>query len=342
MKGIFFTFLFLILTKSLFAQTSIDKVILEGNKFFLNGEYSKAIALYSEALEEYPYTPLLYYLKAESYYHLNDLTNVILYCDTIIELDYKYVEEAFVLKGEALVSLEKYKDAIELLSTSLIKFPNNYQLNNLISESYFYQTEYEKANDYALKAVRLSLFNPTSHYLLSRINSALTNKEESLIAGFYFLLLEDNTVRTEEIFSLISILLGRKEKISTGASKDAITIVLNPNQGNIGLQLAAQLHNAVDRMNSRNYKETQKKFSDFAKDMQKIIEKAIKKPPKNENFGFWTNFYLPFYKDLIDSGFIEIYCLYVIRNKNDFAKDWLETNKEKADNFKNWLKMDKK
>jgi len=90
----------------------------EGNQFFAAGDYVKAVAAYNKAIKADPENGVLYSNRAAAFIHLQKEVKAIKDADQAIALKPDWAKGYF-RKGNALVALRRWDEAIEVLTKSL-------------------------------------------------------------------------------------------------------------------------------------------------------------------------------------------------------------------------------
>jgi Tetratricopeptide repeat len=85
-----------------------------------------------------------------------------------------------LLKAEHLTEIERWKEAIPLLLQFLAQNPQNYQANCNLSLCYYHLDEFDKALDFAERAIAADPEEEWGHRLRSIVLSKLGKKKESL------------------------------------------------------------------------------------------------------------------------------------------------------------------
>ena len=99
----------------------------KGNKFVQERQYAEALNCYSKAIELDPNDPILYSNRSAMYFNLNYFDNAILDAQMAITLRPTYAK-AYLRKGNALESQNKYKEAFDTYEAGLKQDPDNEQL----------------------------------------------------------------------------------------------------------------------------------------------------------------------------------------------------------------------
>lgn len=96
----------------------------KAEKFIDEGVFTKALQYSNLAIRYGKDNPSVYFIKALSLFSMKDYSNAILNYDKVIEFD-KTNWNALNNKGQALIKLEKYDEALESFNLALIISPEN-------------------------------------------------------------------------------------------------------------------------------------------------------------------------------------------------------------------------
>lgn len=101
-----------------------EKAREEGNNFFSNKDFPKAIESYTEAIKRAPRNPTLYSNRAAAYSKLGELPMAIKDCEKAIEIDPKFVK-AYTRKAYCHYMMKEYYKAQDCYREALKYDPNN-------------------------------------------------------------------------------------------------------------------------------------------------------------------------------------------------------------------------
>ena len=99
----------------------------KGNKFVQEKQYLEALNCYTKAIELDANDPILYSNRSAMYFNLKYFDNAILDAEMAITLRPTY-GKAYLRKGNALESQNKYKEALDTYELGLKQDPDNEQL----------------------------------------------------------------------------------------------------------------------------------------------------------------------------------------------------------------------
>lgn len=321
---------------SCFGQSNeIESLVQAGVQHQDKGEYAKAIELYNKALNIDPKSELVNYELAMTYMYSGDNEKAIKHSDVVIKQNKELLLPAYIAKGSALSNLGKTKDAIKVFEEALAKFGEHHMVYFNIGISYSKIQENEKAELAFINAIKNNPNHASSHYALAIIKNEQGERVPSLLSLYYFLLLEPSSKRAETAYQLL------QKQLGGNVQKDAndpmkINIFLNSKETEFStietllamLEASSSLEENKDKTPEELFaKNTQLLFSMLGEQKEQDKNKSI----------FWWDFYVPFFYDLRKSGFTEVFCNYISLSSNKKAREWLQTNEEKLDNFGKWL-----
>ena len=101
-----------------------DKAREEGNNFFRQGQYPKAIDCYTEAIKRAPRNPALYSNRAAAYSKLGEMPSAVKDCEKAIQIDPKFVK-AYTRKAYCHFQMKELYKARDAYNEALKIDPNN-------------------------------------------------------------------------------------------------------------------------------------------------------------------------------------------------------------------------
>jgi len=252
------------------------------------------------------------------------------------------LKAVYVTYGNAYDELKKTDKSIEVYDAGIKQFPDYYQLyfNKGISLS-----SVKKYDDAILCFQKSMMCNPkhaSSHNALARMLKIKNKHIPALLAYSRFFVVEPQSKRAKEnLESVRTIVSGNSEK--TG--KNAITIHVSPDI------LADTLANGKPKENSfmttdlllsmtsaLDYDKKNKNKTEVEQFIRKFesVCSSIKET-KKDNFGFYWDFYVPYFLEMQDKKFIETfaYIAFASSDDPDVAK-WLKGHQKEIDKFYEW------
>jgi tetratricopeptide (TPR) repeat protein len=336
MKNVIFVFIFSFLIGSgqVCAQSKLETLVGEGIELFDKGEYDKAIEKYKKALAIDSKSDLVNYEIALTYLQKKDYKKVIEHTDVVLkQKDSKHLLAAYLAKGSAVDLMGETEKSIKIFEEAIQKVGKDYLLYYNLAFNHFKLKHYKETAEYADKAIQENPNHASSHLLLALSNDALHNRTQTVLAASFFLLLEPNSKRAVDVFSLL------KESLSGDVDKK------DANTTNITISSTNTEFSSLDLMiamleASKSLEENKNKSEDemFVKNMTSIFKSfgEIKENTKNKGNIYW-DFYIPFFVKIANSEHIETYCNYISQSSNENAKKWLKQNSSKLESFAKWM-----
>lgn len=342
MKKILIISFTLALVFSTYAQDQVKSLIDEGVSLHDKGDYSGAIKKYDKALEidENNITALAE--KAYSLFSLQDYNASISICQLAMKRDPHSPSLKFVFTtyANALDALSKPNEAIEIYNQGIELFPDYYQLYFNKGVTLSSLQEFEKAELSFQNAV---LYNPehaSSHNALARISLINKTNIPALLAFGRFFVEEPQGARAKLNLPFIKKLMSANVE-RTG--ENSVTINIDSNMLNSdNEEKKANDFSAIELMLSMaaalDYEEKNKGKTE----VELFIEKfknicATLKDVKHDNFGFYWEYYAPYFINMKESDLIEPFAYLVYASSEDqYVQEWLNKNDSKIEEFYNW------
>ncbi|TLX74570.1 tetratricopeptide repeat protein [Labilibacter sediminis] len=335
MRKQFLILVFFIFSTLVYSQTKVDSLVSVGIKYHDAGEYDKAIDAYKSALEIEPNSALVNAEISLTYMYAKDYKKSIKHCDKVIDLDDKYLLQAYNTKGSCLDYLGKTKESIKLFKKGIKKFGDHHLLYYNLGYNYYNLKEYDNAEKALINAINTKSDHASSHLLLGYLMSDKNQKVQSLLSLHYFLFLEPHSSRAKTAYHLLLEQFGGNVSRDTD-KPNQINIFLDPNQTDAefgAADLMISMLEASKTLEENKGKSDEELFIDNTTSFFKILGELKKK----NNIGLWWDFYVPLFYDIAKSKHIDTYCYYISHSTNDKAKEWLNNNGNKIEEFDNWL-----
>jgi tetratricopeptide (TPR) repeat protein len=348
MKRTIFIILFPLLFNISFGQNKVEaeKLVTEGIAYHDKGDYEGAISRYDKALELDKDNLLAMAEKAYSLSSLKKYDEVISYCQKAIKTypGDKKLKTVYVTYGNAFDDLKKTDKSIEIYDEGIKQFPDYYQLyfNKGVSLSSV------KKNQEAIlcfqKAIMLNPKHASSHNAIARLSNINNQAIPSLLAFCRFLAIESQSDRAKEnILMLQKIMRGNAEKtgkksITINISADMLSdTALNgkPKENSFtSTAFILAMDGALD-FDKKNKKKTE--VEQFIRKFETVC--ASLKETEKDNFGFFWNYYVPYFIEMKERNFLETYAYIAFASSEDsYIAKWLSAHKSEIDKFFEWSK----
>ncbi len=338
MKKIITTFL-LMVTILVQGQDNFTKLIEIGISHHDKGNYEEAIDYYKKALKLKPGSELANYEISLSYFSLKDFKKTVKYCDKILKKGKEHLLPAYINKGNALDMLGKTKKSIKVFEEGIEKVGDNYLLHFNLAINYLKINEYDNAEKHFKKAILDNPLHGSSHFYLAKINDAKKERVPALLASYYFLFVEPESLRAEEIYNIL------KKNLNTSVNKDKdgknITINLSTSDLNsefTGIEMMMSVMEISKKEKEKDGKE-KSESEVFVEKTKQIFTLLGDFSDKKDEKSIWWNFYVPFFSKVGNSDHIETYCKF-ISQLDIKSKIWIENNEDKMRLFIDWLEKE--
>lgn len=310
-----------------FAQTEIEKIIKEGISLHDKGNFKGAVTLYNKVLAKDPNSTIALAELANTYLALKDYGNAIRYSDKVIDQKKENLLLAYMVKGTALDELNKSDEAITVYQEGLSKGGNHFLLQYNLGLVYYKIKDVAKAEQAFTSAVLLNPSHSSSHLMLGLLMTEQNEKSKSILAYFYFLLLEPSSERAKEVYKSVMNNLA-----TTSNSNDTNEIKLKANsiQGFGALDLALELL-LVSR--PKELKEDIDQLEYITRAFFNMAHEL-----KKEQSNFWWNFYVPFFYKISKENQNRVFCYFISQGVKTDSKNWVLSNNDKISSFINVLK----
>jgi len=295
MKQLTIILLLAFLSTNVLSQSEINEIVQKGIELHDNGDYDLAIRTYKKALKLDPNSVLVNYEIAMSYLEVGEYKKTIKHTDVVLGQKTEFSQGAYVIKGSALDLQGKTKKSIKLFESALEETGENYLLAYNLAVNYFKLGDTENAEKNAIRAIDDNPNHASSHLMLVNIHNAKGNSVQTLLAAYYFLFLEPNTARADEVYELLQDNYG--SNVSTdGSEPNALTISLSPDSEFSAAELSISLLNASsaikDSLELNDVEEFEFQTSTFFNVMGNL---------KEDQDDIWWSFYTPFFAELAES-----------------------------------------
>lgn len=337
MKKIQLLLIVVLLAQLGFSQTNTEQLINQGMKYHDAGDYELAIRKYEQALNVNKYNPVVHYEMALTYFEMKKYDEAIEHADVVLKSEAQDSHlSAYIIKGSSLDMLGKTKKSIKVFEKGIKETGGHYLLYFNMGVDYFKIEEIDKAEECFIKAIYDNPNHASSHYLLAVINGNSNKKVPTLLGYYYFLMLEQNSQRSQNAYkSLMHLLVGnvnRKEDSTIN-----INLVLGDDKDDVNSFSAAEM--TLSLSVAANYTEENKDLFEIEK-FQKNTDtffSVLSELRTEENSGIYWDFYVPFFTKLKNSDHFEFFCHLVSYTKNEEEQQWVKAHQEEFKAFMEWL-----
>ncbi|RZL44806.1 MAG: tetratricopeptide repeat protein [Pedobacter sp.] len=339
MKKIILTLLLPILWNLSFAQnkTEAEKLVDEGITLHDKGEYEKAIEKYNLALAAdkdnlFAYAEIAYSLFAQKKYDEAIATSEKAFK---IHKTGDELKTLYVTYGNSLDMVDRAIESINAYDKGIKLFPD-YQM-------FYYNKAVTlnglKRNDEAMQslqqALKLNPNHPGSHNLASNILKYQNNTIGALLSSFRFLMVEPTGERAQSVLEKIKGLLtanvtkeGAKNvniNLPSGGDKNKLN---NFSTVFLMLSMASALDYSDEYKSETDVQRTMRKFNSICDALS---------VSKKDNNGFLWDYYVPYFIELKQKGYSEIFSNVVFASQQSpEISQYFKDNKTKLEEFANW------
>jgi Tfp pilus assembly protein PilF len=323
-------------------KAEAEKLVDEGVAYHDKGDYDGAISKYDKALELDKDNLLALTEKAFSLLSLQKYDEAIKYCQKALETHSgdKGLKTVYVTYGNAYDGLKKTDKSIEMYDHGIKQFPDYYQLyfNKGITLSSV--KKYDEAILCFQKSVTLNPKHGSSHNAIARLSNIINNRIPSLLAYCRFLSIEPQSNRAKEnLASLQRIMKGNveetgKNSVTINISSDMLNDTTAKSKENsfASTDLILAMDAALD-FDKKNKKKTE--VEQFIRKFETVC--ATLKETQKDNYGFYWDYYAPYFIEMKDKNFIETFSYIAFASFNDpEVSKWLKSHKSEIDKFFEW------
>lgn len=325
----------LFLTINLFGQNdNVKELVSQGTELHDQGKYDDAIAKYKQALSIDKNSTLANYELSYTYMATGKYSDAIKYSKKVIEQNSDNQHGAYIVLGSSLDMSGKVDKAIEAYEAGLIKFPSSNLLNYNLALTCYNQKDYEKAEKAAINSILAKPTHGSSHVILSAIMQAKGERVMSLLPAYYFLMLEPNSKRSLINYNNLLKQLGQGIE-----RKDENNINVNIPFSSSPDSLFGAAEMMVSLLAASRFTEENKDKSnmDFFVETNNGLF-SILGELKKENNGFWWDFYVLKFYDLVQTNNIETYSYYISQSTNsETVNQYIVDNADKIKQLKEWM-----
>jgi len=317
---------------SCLGQDRIDSLVRLGIQFHDDGEFEKAIAVYKEALRIDPKSTIVNYEISMTYRQSGESRKAIRHSNIVIRQKKEDLLLAYISKGSALCDMGKTKKAIKLYKKAIAKYGADHLIYYNLGVSYLRLKDYKNAELAYINEITTNPTHKSSHHGLAVLKSIQHQKVQSLLSLYFFLLLEPASMRAEIAYTLL------KQQLEGNFQKDdennEIKNPLNEESEFAPVELMLEMIKMSNSLEINKDKTPEELFIDNTKAFFLVLGE-LSEVEKKDNI--WWNFYVPFFYDLAQSEYLDVFCYFISISSNKKAKEWIESNDERFNAFMNWL-----
>lgn len=286
------------LSLSCYSQSKLNYIhaadsIAKGFELHDNEEFAEAIKLYSYVSPGDTNYELAVYEKCLSLVSNEQYEEAATLALEGVEFKNSSEGQFYNLLGTAYDNLDQKEKAIDIYAKAIERFPFDHNLyyNRAVV---YYDMEGQIANAYLdlKKAVEINPYHPSSHLMLAKIALNEEQYAQALLAIGFFLTLEPTTTRANAYLSTFNDAVSDKVEQE---SKN-LTLEFQDDFKKINLLITSYASLRDD------YRIPGKMKLPLNRQLHLTIDQAIKMKKRR---GFWQNFYLPFYDEIMNNDYFE-------------------------------------
>lgn len=338
--------IFLLIGTLALGQTDKEKAVELGQtaiKLMDEGQLDKSIELLEQAKKldperiDYPYEIAYAYYKKENYQKAIKILNTI--------TDHKDVSDyIYQLLGNSYDYIGKPEKALKTYKTGMKKFPKSGKFHLESGQIKFAHKKYDEAMALWEEGIKVNPNYSSNYYRLAKLFSYTKERIWTLIYGEYFMLLEPNTQRTEEISKLLYKAYQESCEVETDSTaqfhltEKGFNIILNdkkdikkaekgilPFEGMFASTYAISAINFLDGINISSIYIARNNFLDFWFDQKKFDK-------------IYPNKLLDYQKEIKQDDLLKTYTYWLLSHGNPTEyQEWYSQNEEKFNEFVDWF-----
>lgn len=311
---------------------TFNKYIENGIALHDEGQYLQAIKQYEKALKIDKKSALAYYEIALSHYALDNKKSALKYANKAFKSrGGQDMPMLYEMKGSLLDDMGKAKQAIKVYQKGIQRFPDDHLLHFNMGITYARMNMQNKAKNAFITTISKNYSHPSSHYYLGKMMEEQGRKIPAIMSYYFFLMLEPETLRADEIYDKLMNLLIKSES-EVGNQK----IEINLGAGDMSeLEFTPmELLLYIDITKEEGEEEIPKTDTEKLIAKTTLLFSAMKEKDDGKQ-GIWWDFYAPYYAHLAECEVITAFCHHIGLSKGGDIALWMEAHEEEAIDFVN-------
>jgi len=307
----------------------IAELLNNGSKNYEEGRLDLALIEYDRILQIDAKHPLANYEMASCYYAMGNDHKALKHASIASKDQSEVGIEATILKGGIIDQSGKSKKAMKVFEKGLKRFGDYYLLWYHYGISATNADELEKASMAYQSALKTKLDHTESHFALARLMLVQKRQVEAIYPLMFYLMLNPKGETSLAVCNSLNKLLTQSEPADSEAIK--------PNKAqSYSFQLADFLLRAfVDARNLEEYSSRSKLEAD-AEILSNIFEYLAAAPISDEK-SFYSSYYIPFFNQIADNGFINPLMHYIFQSSDEESKIWVENHTSELEKMFEYL-----
>jgi len=325
--------LFILISSGAFSQSSeFERLIRKGVEFHDNRDYTNAINAYQQALKIIPNSTLAFYEIAFSYFEMKDYKNALKFSKKVLKANKDHMLLAYIIYGSSLDMMGNAKKSIKVFEKAGKEY-DHYLIHYNLAVTCMNAGLTDKAYDAVIRSVINQPQHPGSHLLLSKVAEARQLKTQSMLALFYFLMLEPGTARAKvEYQRLIRYLNDGVER----KDDKNITMYLSAlsNDAFSSVETSLSIFKATFMLEGKPKVSANERYQQLT---ARLFASAY--DFKQDNKGFFWEFYVPFFGTLEKEKMTEAFFYHISLSQGDEIVQWIKNNEDKYSKMINWVSL---
>lgn len=299
------------------------KLLKEGSKLHDEGEYKKAIVLYSQiSRSDTNYSKALYELSMSSYLDSNFIGSR-QYAEKGLQLFPEKANEWYSLMGSALDDLGKTDSALYYYDKALQLNPHDYSAYFNKGVLQFRQKKVKEAKECFQMTVLVFPYYASAHYYLGVLAEQEGNLIPAMLSYTTCLLINPQTTKLSSTIINLTNIAKAKDKVLQSANNKK-----SSNEDNFDLQQEILLSRiSLDE----KYKLQTAVEDPIVRQLQVTLEKLEYNP---DDKGFWMQYYVPFYQNILSGKQFDVMINYMFSGVNiKQVQEYNKKNKQQLETF---------
>ena len=307
-------------------------LVREGEALHKKGDYKAAIERWDRLIELNHDLEFTLFMKSKSLHAMKRYEKAL---ETLEDLMKRFPKSVFMfqfiaLQGSCYDHMGKHEKAIEILTAGISAYPNHPDLYYNLGETYRKMGKQDEAEKNFIRIVTLKYYYTDSHLALANLASANGEEVKSLLATYFFLLMEPHTERAAGPLAALKKTLnltGKKVPAKKGKKSEF-----------------SSLEKAIASIAAERGEKTDKETSEMAsfiaatQDLFTAFGKA-----KKDRSGFWWDCYVGFYQRLAQTDHVKAFCYHLCRgSENPEVKAWIDAHPTEMKEMMKWVGKDLK
>jgi tetratricopeptide (TPR) repeat protein len=325
--------LFFICTIYASAQVNeAEQLVAQGIKLSNEGSYSIAISRFEDALQLDEKLIQAKYELAYIFLKTGNSEKAAKYSKEVMKADDSLKLEATLILGAAYDQQHESKKSLKVYKKAVKEFPENNLAQFNLGLSYYNSHDWDEAESCLIKATSLDNSFPGSHFLLAHIMLNKGETVKSMLSLYYFLLLEQDTERTEDAYEILEELW--KSNVTNLEGQKVISI----NNGNNDFYKMVDLAIKMKAATYTGNFEPSDRLRVFSENTVLLFD--VISQNYDGKLGFWELTYLDFFKELHEKGYTESFAYYISNSSyRPQVLVWLSDHYSEFNSFINWMDL---